>query len=62
MPALPEIRIVVARPAVAEEAQAVREALLAAGADAVGASLVEARDLVLQLGRMQPETVPQQVA
>ncbi len=59
---LPEIRIVVARPAVAEEAQAVREALLAAGADAVGASLVEARDLVLQLGRMQAETAPQQVA
>ena len=62
MPVCREIRIVVARPAVAEEAEAVRQALLTAGADAVGASLVEARDLVLQLGRMQPETVPQQVA
>ena len=60
--ALPGIRIVVARPAVADEAEAVRQALLTAGADAVGASLVEARDLVLQLGRVQPETVPQHVA
>jgi hypothetical protein len=39
----------------------VRQALLSAGADAVGTSLLETRDLVLQFVRVRPET-PEPVA
>lgn len=58
----PGVRIVVARPGAAEEVEAVRQALLSAGADAVGASLVETRDLVLQLVRVRPDATPQHAA
>jgi predicted PurR-regulated permease PerM len=51
----PGVRIVVGRWGAGDEAGSNRRALLAAGADAVGASLLETRDLVLQLVRSQPE-------
>ena len=57
----PGVRIVVARLGGDEEVEAVRQALLSAGADAVGTSLLETRDLVLQFVRVRPET-PQPVA
>jgi hypothetical protein len=53
----PGVRIVVGRWGFGDDAHAVRRALLAAGADAVGTSLRETRDLVLQFVRTQPETV-----
>jgi predicted PurR-regulated permease PerM/methanogenic corrinoid protein MtbC1 len=59
---IPGVRIVVARASAAEEVDAVRQALLSAGADAVGGSLVETRDLVLQLVRVQPDATPQHAA
>ena len=59
---IPGVRIVVARSSAAEEVDAVRQALLSAGADAVGGSLVETRDLVLQLVRVQPDATPQHAA
>jgi hypothetical protein len=57
----PGVRIVVARLGGDEEVEAVRQALLSAGADAVGTSLLETRDLVLQFVRVRPE-MPQPVA
>jgi predicted PurR-regulated permease PerM len=53
----PGVRIVVGRWSVGAEAESIRRALLAAGADAVGTSLLETRDLVLQFVRTQPEAV-----
>jgi predicted PurR-regulated permease PerM/methylmalonyl-CoA mutase cobalamin-binding subunit len=50
--AMPEVKIVVGRWCVRDDIEAVREALTAAGADAVGASLLETRDLVAELARL----------
>jgi predicted PurR-regulated permease PerM len=55
-------RIVVGRWGVVEDAESVRTSLLAAGADAVGISLVETRDLVLQYTRVRPEVTPEHAA
>jgi predicted PurR-regulated permease PerM len=60
--ALPGARIVVGRWCGDEEAEAVHQALLAAGADAVGTSLRETRDLILQFVRVQPDLAPQHAA
>jgi len=60
--AVPDVRIIVARLGVGDNAEAVQPALLSAGADAVGTSLVETRDLVLQYVRVRPEVTPQHVA
>jgi predicted PurR-regulated permease PerM/methylmalonyl-CoA mutase cobalamin-binding subunit len=49
--ALPEMKIVVGRWGVREDVEATREALTAAGADAVGTSLLETRDLVARFVR-----------
>ena len=49
--AVPEAKIVVGRWCVREDVEAMREVLTAAGADGVGASLLETRDLVTQLAR-----------
>jgi predicted PurR-regulated permease PerM/methylmalonyl-CoA mutase cobalamin-binding subunit len=59
---VPGVRIVVARLGVAENVDAVRQALLSAGVDAVATSVVETRDLVLQLLRVRPEPAPEPVA
>jgi hypothetical protein len=53
--ALPSARIVVGRWCAGDELEAARQALLAAGADAVAATLRETRDLILSYGRVQPE-------
>ena len=53
--ALPGVRIVVGRWCSGQELETAREALLAAGADTVAATLRETRDLVLSYGRVQPE-------
>jgi predicted PurR-regulated permease PerM len=60
--AVPGVRIIVARPGVGDNAEAVRPALMSAGAEAVGTSLVETRDLILQYARVRPEVTPQHVA
>jgi len=60
--AVPDVRIIVARVGVGENVEAVRQALLSAGADAVGTTLVETRDLVLQFVRVRPEGASQPVA
>jgi hypothetical protein len=52
----------VARLGVGETVEAVRAALLSAGADAVGTSLVETRDLILQYVLVRSEATPQPVA
>jgi predicted PurR-regulated permease PerM len=58
---VPGVRIVVGRWGATGDVDAVREVLLAAGADAVGGSQQETRDLVLQFVRVSPE-VPSRVA
>ena len=58
----PGVRIVVGRWGAGGDAEGAREALLAAGADAVTTNLVETRDLVLQLVRVSPEQAREQVA
>jgi hypothetical protein len=60
--AVPGIRIVVGRLGGGEEVEAVGQALLAAGADAVGTDLTDTRDKVLQFVRVRPEVEPQHVA
>jgi predicted PurR-regulated permease PerM len=60
--AVPGVRIIVARLGGGDNAEAVQPALMSAGADAVGTSLVEARDLVLQYVRVRPEVTAQHVA
>jgi predicted PurR-regulated permease PerM len=60
--AVPGVRIIVARLGGRDSVEAVQPALMSAGADAVGTSLVEARDLVLQYVRVHPEVTPQHVA
>ena len=50
--AVPEVKIVVGRWGVREDVETVRESLTAAGADAVGGSLLETRDLVAELARL----------
>jgi predicted PurR-regulated permease PerM len=52
--ALPDIKIVVGRWCVREEIEGMGEALRAAGADAVGTSLLETREQVLEAGRLEP--------
>jgi hypothetical protein len=51
---LPGVRIVAARWCATAEVEAVRRVLLGAGAHAVGTSLGETRDLILQLVRVRP--------
>ena len=60
--ATPGVRIVVARLGADEGVEAVRQALLSAGADAVGTSVAGTRELVLQLVRVRPEATPQPAA
>jgi hypothetical protein len=60
--AVPGVRIIVARLGGRDSVEAVQPALMSAGADAVGTSLVEARDLVLQYVRVHPEVTRQHVA
>ena len=50
--AVPEVKIVVGRWGVGEDIETVREALTTAGADAVGGSLLETRDLAAELARL----------
>ena len=50
-PVLPSVKIVVGRWAAADDVDAMREALLAAGADAVAITLQETRDRVLDFAR-----------
>jgi hypothetical protein len=50
--AVPDVKIVVGRWGVREDVEAARETLTAAGADAAGASLLETRDLVVALARL----------
>jgi predicted PurR-regulated permease PerM len=59
---VPGVRIVVGRWGATEDHEAARQALLAAGAEAIGTSLVETRDLVTRLAALQPEVAPGQVA
>jgi predicted PurR-regulated permease PerM len=59
---VPGVRIVVGRWCVADDVDSDRQSLLAAGADAVGTSLVETRDLALQYLRVRPELMRGQVA
>ena len=59
---MPAVRLVVGRWGVGEEVEADRQSLVAAGADEVGTSLVETRDLVLQYVRVRPELTREEVA
>jgi predicted PurR-regulated permease PerM len=59
---VPGVRIVVGRWCVADDIESDRQSLLAAGADAVGSSLVETRDLALQYLRVKPELTRGEVA
>ena len=59
---VPGVRIVVGRWCVADDVENDRQSLLAAGADAVGTSLIETRDLALQYLRVRPELARGQVA
>jgi predicted PurR-regulated permease PerM len=59
---VPAVRIIVARLGAVEDVEVVRQALLSAGADAVGTSVVELRDLIMQFVRIQPEVAPEHVA
>jgi hypothetical protein len=59
---MPAARLVVGRWGVGDEVEADRQSLVAAGADAVGTSLVETRDLVLQYVRVRPELTREEVA
>lgn len=59
---LPGTRIVVGRWGVTDDVEAMRHALLAAGADGVGASLLETRNLVLQFVLVRPEAAPEHAA
>jgi predicted PurR-regulated permease PerM len=54
----PDVRIVVGRWVSAERNDATRQALEAVGADGVGTSLIETRDLVLQHVRARTESAP----
>jgi predicted PurR-regulated permease PerM len=60
--AAPGVRIVVGRWGVPDDVEATRAALVASGADAVGATLAETRDLVLQYVRIRPELASRPVA
>jgi predicted PurR-regulated permease PerM len=59
---VPGVRIVVGRWGMVEDAEGVRQTLQAAGADAVGASLLQTRDLVLQYVRVRPELASEPAA
>jgi hypothetical protein len=60
---VPGLRIVVARWGVAEDgAEAARQALRSAGADAIGATLAETRDLVVTLSTLEPEVAAGRLA
>jgi predicted PurR-regulated permease PerM len=60
--ALPGARIVVGRWGIDEDVEAASTALRSAGADDVGATLVDTRDLIVQYVGMRPELAPGQVA
>jgi predicted PurR-regulated permease PerM len=59
---VPGVRIVVGRWGMVEDVEGVRQTLQAAGADAVGASLLQTRDLVLQYVRVRPELASEPAA
>jgi hypothetical protein len=60
---VPGVRIVVARWGVPEDgAEAARQALRSAGADAIGATLAETRDLVVPLASLDPEVAAGRLA
>lgn len=59
---LPAARIVVGRWCAVEEAEALRQQLTDTGAHAVGTTLKETRDLVLQFVRVRPAPAPEPVA
>jgi len=60
---VPGVRIVVARWGVPEEgAEAARQALRAAGADAIGTTLAGTRDLIVPLVSLEPETTAARLA
>jgi predicted PurR-regulated permease PerM len=59
---LPGVRIVVGRWCALEDVEAARQGLVSAGADAVGTSLRETRDLILQFVRVRPDLAPAPVA
>jgi methylmalonyl-CoA mutase cobalamin-binding subunit len=50
--AAPDVKIVVGRWGMSNDVETTRETLLAAGADAVGTSLLETRDLIVGLARL----------
>jgi len=58
----PDVRILVGRWGGGDDVEAMRQVLVAAGADAVGTSLRETRDLVLECVRVRPEVASAQVA
>jgi len=58
----PDVRILVGRWGGGDDVEAMRQVLVAAGADAVGTSLRETRDLVLEWVRVRPEVASAQVA
>jgi predicted PurR-regulated permease PerM len=60
--AAPGLRIIVGRWCVADDVDAIRRTLSSAGADAVGTTLVETRDLVLQYLRVRPEMTSHSLA
>lgn len=58
----PDVRILVGRWGGGDDVEATRQVLVAAGAAAVGTSLRETRDLVLEWVRIRPEVASAQVA
>jgi predicted PurR-regulated permease PerM len=58
----PGVRILVGRWGGGDDVEGMRQVLVAAGADAVGTSLRETRDLVLEWVRVRPEVASAQVA
>jgi len=59
---LPGVRIVAGRWCAVQDVEAVRQGLVSAGADAVGTSLRETRDLILQFVRVRSDLAPAPVA
>lgn len=60
--AVPGLRIVVGRWSSLDDVAESRTALTAAGADAVGTRLLEIRDAIVELARMEPSATPQRAA
>ena len=59
---VPGLRIVVGRWSSVDDVAESRAALTAAGADAVGTRLLEIRDAIVELARMEPGATPQRAA